>query len=166
MPKVHEGKLNAQGKRFALVVSRFNDLVTTRLLDGALDCLQRHGAADEDIEVAWVPGAFELPVVAQKMAQTGRFDVVTCLGCIVRSDTPHFDYVAGESSKGIARVGLDTGVPITFGVITADTVDQAVQRAGVKSGNRGWDAGMNAVEMASLMAVSYTHLTLPTKRIV
>lgn len=152
MPRVHEGKLNAQGKRFALVVSRFNDLVTTRLLDGALDCLQRHGAADEDIEVAWVPGAFELPIVAQKMAQTGRFDVVTCLGCIVRSDTPHFDYVAGESSKGIARVGLDTGVPITFGVITADTVDQAVQRAGVKSGNRGWDAGMNAVEMASLVA--------------
>ena len=152
MPRVHEGKLNAQGKRFALVVSRFNDLVTTRLLDGALDCLQRHGAVDEDIEVAWVPGAFELPVVAQKMAQTGRFDVVTCLGCIVRSDTPHFDYVAGESSKGIARVGLDTGVPVTFGVITADTVDQAVQRAGVKSGNRGWDAGMNAVEMASLMA--------------
>tara|TARA_Y100001978_G_scaffold48800_1_gene43910 strand:- start:3725 stop:4180 length:456 start_codon:yes stop_codon:yes gene_type:complete len=149
---MHEGKLNAQGKRFALVVSRFNDLITTRLLDGALDCLQRHGAVDEDIEVAWVPGAFELPVVAQKMAQTGRFDVVTCLGCIVRSDTPHFDYVAGESSKGIARVGLDTGVPITFGVITADTVDQAVQRAGVKSGNRGWDAGMNAVEMASLMA--------------
>lgn len=152
MPRMHEGKLNAQGKRFALVVSRFNDLVTTRLLDGALDCLQRHGAVDEDIEVAWVPGAFELPVVAQKMAQTGRFDVVTCLGCIVRSDTPHFDYVAGESSKGIARVGLDTGVPITFGVITADTVDQAVQRAGVKSGNRGWDAGMNAVEMASLMS--------------
>ena len=152
MPRVHEGKLNAQGKRFALVVSRFNDLVTTRLLDGALDCLQRHGAADEDIVGAWVPGACELPIVAQKMAQTGRFDVVTCLGCIVRSDTPHFDYVAGESSKGIARVGLDTGVPITFGVITADTVDQAVQRAGVKSGNRGWDAGMNAVEMASLVA--------------
>ena len=152
MPRVHEGKLNAQGKRFALVVSRFNDLVTTRLLDGALDCLQRPGAADEDIEVAWVPGAFELPVVAQKMAQTGRFDVVTCLGCIVRSDTPHFDYVAGESSKGIARVGLDTGVPIPFGVLPADTVDHAVQRAGVKSGNRGWDAGMNAVEMASLMA--------------
>jgi 6,7-dimethyl-8-ribityllumazine synthase len=152
MPKVHEGQLNARGKRFAIVVSRFNDLVTTRLLDGALDCLQRHGAEEDDIEVAWVPGAFELPIVAQKLAKTGRFDVVTCLGCIVRSDTPHFDYVAGESSKGIARVGLDTGVPITFGVITADTVDQAVQRAGVKSGNRGWDAGMNAVEMASLMA--------------
>ena len=111
MPRVHEGKLNAQGKRFALVVSRFNDLVTTRLLDGALDCLQRHGAADEDIEVAWVPGAFELPIVAQKMAQTGRFDVVTCLGCIVRSDTPHFDYVAGESSKGIARVGRMRACP-------------------------------------------------------
>jgi 6,7-dimethyl-8-ribityllumazine synthase len=152
MPKVHEGQLNARGKRFAIVVSRFNDLVTTRLLDGALDCLQRHGAEEDDIEVAWVPGAFELPIVAQKLAKTGRFDVVTCLGCIVRSDTPHFDYVAGESSKGIARVGLDTGVPITFGVITADTVDQAVQRAGVKAGNRGWDAGMNAVEMASLMA--------------
>ena len=99
-----------------------------------------------------MPGAFELPIVAQKLARTGRFDVVTCLGAIVRSDTPHFDYVAGESSKGIARVGLDTGVPITFGVITADTVDQAVQRAGVKAGNRGWDAGMNAIEMASLMS--------------
>ncbi len=152
MPRVHEGQLDARGKRFAIVVSRFNDLITMRLHDGALDCLQRHGAEDGDIEVAWVPGAFELPMVAQKLAQTGRFDVVICLGCIVRSDTPHFDYVAGESSKGIARVGLDTGVPITFGVITADTVDQAVQRAGVKAGNRGWDAGMNAIEMASLMA--------------
>jgi len=152
MPKVHEGQLNAEGKHFAIVVSRFNDLVTTRLLDGAIDCLKRHGAADENIEVAWVPGAFELPIVAQKLARTGRFDVVTCLGAIVRSDTPHFDYVAGESSKGIARVGLDTGVPITFGIITADTVDQAVQRAGVKAGNRGWDAGMNAIEMASLMS--------------
>ena len=152
MPKVHEGQLDAKGKRFAIVVSHFNDLVTTRLLDGTLDCLKRHGADDQNIEVAWVPGAFELPIVAQKLARTGRFDVVTCLGAIVRSDTPHFDYVAGESSKGIARVGLDTGVPITFGVITADTVDQAVQRAGVKAGNRGWDAGMNAIEMASLMS--------------
>ena len=152
MPKVHEGQLDAKGKRFAIVVSRFNDLVTTRILGGTLDCLKRHGAADENIEVAWVPGAFELPIVAQKLARTGRFDVVTCLGAIVRSDTPHFDYVAGESSKGIARVGLDTGVPITFGVITADTVDQAVQRACVKAGNRGWDAGMNAIEMASLMS--------------
>ncbi len=152
MPKVHEGQLDAKGRTFGIVVSRFNNLVTTRLLDGALDCIKRHGGDDDDIEVAWVPGAFELPIAAQKLAATGRLDVVMCLGAIVRSDTPHFDYVAGESAKGIARVGLDTGVPVIFGVITADTVDQAVQRAGVKAGNRGWDAAMNAVEMASLMA--------------
>jgi 6,7-dimethyl-8-ribityllumazine synthase len=152
MPKVHEGQLDAKGRTFGIVVSRFNDLVTTRLLDGALDCIKRHGGDDDNIEVAWVPGAFELPIAAQKLATTGRFDVVMCLGAIVRSETPHFDYVAGESAKGIARVGLDTGVPVIFGVITADTVDQAVQRAGVKAGNRGWDAAMNAVEMASLIA--------------
>ena len=152
MPKVHEGQLDAKGRTFGIVVSRFNDLVTTRLLDGALDCIKRHGGDDDNIEVAWVPGAFELPIAAQKLATTGRFDVVMCLGAIVRSETPHFDYVAGESAKGIARVGLDTGVPGIFGVITADTVDQAVQRAGIKAGNRGWDAAMNAVEMASLMA--------------
>ena len=152
MPKVHEGQLDAKGRTFGIVVSRFNDLVTTRLLDGALDCIKRHGGDDDNIEVAWVPGAFELPIAAQKLAATGRLDVVMCLGAIVRSDTPHFDYVAGESAKGIARVGLDTGVPVIYGVITADTVDQAVQRAGVKAGNRGWDAAMNAVEMASLMA--------------
>ncbi|MBT6620429.1 MAG: 6,7-dimethyl-8-ribityllumazine synthase [Gemmatimonadetes bacterium] len=152
MPKVHEGQLDAKGRTFGIVVSRFNDLVTTRLLDGALDCIKRYGGDDDNIEVAWVPGAFELPIAAQKLATTGRFDVVMCLGAIVRSETPHFDYVAGESAKGIARVGLDTGVPVIFGVITADTVDQAVQRAGIKAGNRGWDAAMNAVEMASLMA--------------
>ena len=152
MPKVLEGQLDAKGRTFGIVVSRFNDLVTTRLLDGALDCIKRHGGDDNNIEVAWVPGAFELPIAAQKLAATGRLDVVMCLGAIVRGDTPHFDYVAGESAKGIARVGLDTGVPVIFGVITADTVDQAVQRAGVKAGNRGWDAAMNAVEMASLMA--------------
>tara|TARA_B110000438_G_scaffold294769_1_gene336687 strand:- start:667 stop:1149 length:483 start_codon:yes stop_codon:yes gene_type:complete len=152
MPKVHEGQLDAKGRTFGIVVSRFNDLVTTRLLDGALDCIKRHGGDDDNIEVAWVPGAFELPIAAQKLATTGRFDVVMCLGAIVRSETPHFDYVAGESAKGIARVGLDTGVPVIFGVITADTVDQAVQRAGIKAGNRGWDAAMNAVEMASLIA--------------
>ena len=152
MPKVLEGQLDAKGRTFGIVVSRFTALVTTRLLDGALDCIKRHGGDDDNIEVAWVPGAFELPIAAQKLAATGRLDVVMCLGAIVRSDTPHFDYVAGESAKGIARVGLDTGVPVIFGVITADTVDQAVQRAGVKAGNRGWDAAMNAVEMASLMA--------------
>mgnify|MGYP001163980405 FL=1 len=150
--KIHEGKLSANGKHFAIVVSRFNDLVTTRLRDGALDCLNRHGSDQNAVEIAWVPGAFELPVVAQKLAKTGRFDVVICLGAIIRSDTPHFDYVAGEASKGIARVSLDTGIPITFGIITADSVDQAIQRAGVKTGNRGWDAAMNAIEMASLMS--------------
>jgi 6,7-dimethyl-8-ribityllumazine synthase len=150
--KIHEGALSAKDKRFAVVISRFNDLITTRLRDGALDCLQRHGSDQDAIEIAWVPGAFELPIVAQKLAKTGRFDVVICLGAIIRSETPHFDFVAGEASKGIARVSLDTGVPVTFGVITADSVDQAIQRAGVKIGNRGWDAAMNAVEMANLMS--------------
>ena len=126
MPKVHEGQLDASGRKFGIVVSRFNDLVTTRLLGGALDCIKRHGGDEDDIEIAWVPGAFELPIAAKKLAATERFDVVMCLGAIIRSDTPHFDYVAGESAKGIARVGLDTGVPVIFGVITADTVDQAV----------------------------------------
>ena len=152
MPKkVYEGQLTAQGRRFGIAVSRFNDLVTAKLLDGALDCLRRHGADDDDIEVVWVPGAFELPIVAKKLTATGRFDVVICLGAVVRSDTPHFDFVAGEAAKGIAQVGMESGVPVTFGVITADTVDQAIQRAGVRAGNRGWDAALNAVEMASLM---------------
>ena len=151
MPRVHEGKLAAQGKRFGIVVSRFNDLVTTRLLDGALDCLKRHEASEDDIEIAWVPGAFELPLAAQKMAGSKRFDVVICLGAVIRSSTPHFDFVASEAAKGIAHVGLDTGVPVTFGVITADTVEQAIERAGARAGNRGWDAALNAIEMATLM---------------
>ena len=149
--KVHEGVLNAQGKKFGLVVSRFNSLITNRLLDGALDCLARHGAdLAAHTEIAWVPGSFELPLVAGKLAATGRFDVVICLGAIIRSATPHFDFVANETARGIARVGLDTGVPITFGVITTDDVEQAVERAGTRSGNRGWDAALNAIEMASL----------------
>ncbi len=151
MPKVHEGMLEAGGRRFAIVVSRFNELITSKLLDGALDCLKRHGCPDENIEVAWVPGAFELPLVAQKLARAGRFDVVICLGAIIRSDTPHFDFVAGEAAKGIGQVGLATGVPITFGVITADNMEQAIARAGVQAGNRGWDAALNAIEMAGLM---------------
>jgi 6,7-dimethyl-8-ribityllumazine synthase len=150
MPKVHEGQLAAGGSKFAIVVSRFNSLITGKLLEGALDCLKRHGCADENIEVAWVPGAFELPLIAQKMATAGRADVVICLGAIIRSNTPHFDFVANETARGIARVGLDTGVPITFGVITTDDVEQAVERAGTRSGNRGWDAALNAIEMASL----------------
>jgi 6,7-dimethyl-8-ribityllumazine synthase len=152
MPKVREGQLNAQGRRFAIAVSRFNDLVTGKLLDGALDCLRRHGARDEDIEIARVPGSFELPMAAKKMASSGRFDVVICLGAIVRSDTPHFDFVAAETAKGIAQVGLDSGVPVTFGVVTTDNPEQAIERAGLRAGNRGWDAALNAIEMASLMA--------------
>ncbi len=148
---VYEGQLTAKGHRFGIVVSRFNDLVTSKLLEGALDCLARHGADGDDVEVAWVPGSYELPLAAHKLAATGRFNVVICLGAIVRSDTPHFDFVASEAAKGIAQVGLASGVPVTFGVITADTVEQAIQRAGVRAGNRGWDAALNAVEMADLI---------------
>ena len=152
MPKVHEGKLDAANRRFAVVVARFNSLITGKLLDGALDCLRRHGCPEDHVEVAWVPGSFELPLVAKKLAATGRFDAVMCLGAIIRSDTPHFYFVANETARGIARVGLDTDVPVTFGVITTDDVSQAIDRAGVRSGNRGWDAAMNAIEMADLLA--------------
>ena len=150
MPKIHEGQLAAQGKKFAIVVSRFNDLITGKLLEGALDCLKRHGCDPETIEVAWVPGAFELPLIAYKMANTQRFDVVICLGAIIRSNTPHFDFVAAEAAKGISRAGFESGVPVTFGVVTTDTVEHAIERAGVRAGNRGWDAALNAIEMASL----------------
>jgi 6,7-dimethyl-8-ribityllumazine synthase len=151
MPKIHEGQLAAQGKKFAIVVSRFNDLITGKLLEGALDCLKRHGCDPETIEVAWVPGAFELPLIAYKMANTQRFDVVICLGAIIRSNTPHFDFVAAEAAKGISRAGFESGVPVTFGVVTTDTVEHAIERAGVRAGNRGWDAALNAIEMASLV---------------
>lgn len=152
VPKVYEGRLQAGGKRFAIAVSRFNSLITGKLLEGALDCLKRHGAdLEADVEVAWVPGAFELPLAAQKLAAKGRYDVVICLGAIIRSPTPHFDFVAGEAAKGIARVGLDAGLPVTFGVVTTDNLDQALERAGTTAGNRGWDAALNAIEMASLM---------------
>ena len=151
MPKVHEGKLAVQGQKFGIVVSRFNQLVTAKLLEGALDCLQRHGAAAADIEVAWVPGSFELPIVAKKMVAAGRFATVICLGAIIRSDTPHFDFVAAEVAKGISRVGLDSGTPVTFGVVTTDSVEQAIERAGARAGNRGWDAALNAIEMANLL---------------
>ena len=152
MPRVHEGKLEAGTRRFAIVVSRFNSLITGKLLDGALDCLRRHGCPEDNVEIAWVPGSFELPLMARRLAGTGRFDVVICLGAVIRSETPHFDFVAAEAARGIARVALDSGTPVTFGVITADDVEQAVNRAGVRSGNRGWDAALNAIEMADLMA--------------
>ncbi len=151
MQKVHEGNLSAGGRRFAIAVSRFNGMVTAKLLEGALDCLRRHGCADDDIEIAWVPGSFELPLAAQKLAGSGRFDVVVCLGAIIRSATPHFDFVAAETAKGISSVGLNSGIPVTFGVITTDNLEQALERAGTTAGNRGWDAALNAIEMANLV---------------
>jgi 6,7-dimethyl-8-ribityllumazine synthase len=151
LPKVLEGQLAAQGLRFAIVVSRFNSLVTQRLLDGALDALRRHGADDDAITVVYVPGSFEIPLAAKRLAQSGAFDAVICLGCIIRGDTPHFEYVASEAAKGIAQVALETGVPTIFGVVTADTLEQALERAGAKAGNRGFEAAMTAMEMANLM---------------
>lgn len=146
-----EGRLIARDKKFGIVVSRFNELISKSLLSGALDSLKRHEASDENIDVAWVPGSFEIPLVARRLAQRGNYDAVICLGAVIRGSTPHFDYVAAEVSKGIARVGLETGVPITFGIITADTLEQAVDRAGAKAGNKGWQAALTAIEMANLM---------------
>jgi 6,7-dimethyl-8-ribityllumazine synthase len=150
MPKFHEAKLIAEGKKFALVVSRFNDFITEKLLSGALDALVRSGAADEDLEVVKVPGAFEIPLVAKKMANTKRFDAVICLGAVIRGSTPHFDYVSAEVTKGVAMVGMDSEIPVIFGVITTDTIEQAIERAGTKAGNKGWNAAIAAVEMANL----------------
>lgn len=151
LPKVFEGHLIGQGLKLALVVSRFNEFITSKLLSGALDSLNRHGVADENIEIVWVPGAFEIPVIAKKLAQSNKYDAVICLGSVIRGATPHFDYVAAEVSKGIAKAGMDTGVPVIFGIITADTLEQAIERAGTKAGNKGWDAAVTAIEMANLM---------------
>ena len=151
MKKVYQGALLAQGLKFALVVSRFNEFISSRLLDGAEDALLRHGAREEDIEVAWTPGSFEIPLIAQKMAQSKKYQAVICLGAIIRGGTPHFDYVAAEASKGVAKVSLDTGVPVIFGIITADTLEQAIERAGVKEGNMGTRAAVGAIEMANLI---------------
>ena len=151
MSAVMEGMLNAQGKKFAIVASRFNELITRKLLEGAIDCLIRHHASAEDITIIWVPGAFEIPLAAKKAAQSGWYGAIICIGAVIRGGTPHFEYVAAEASKGIAAVGLETGLPVIFGVITADTIEQAVERAGTKAGNRGWDAALSAIEMADLM---------------
>ena len=145
-----EGKLGGQGLKFGLVVARFNEFISTRLYDGALDCLRRHDVADGDVDTAWVPGAFEMPLVAKRMADSGKYDAVVCLGAVIRGGTPHFDYVAGEAAKGIAKVSLDSGVPVIFGVLTTDTIEQAVERAGTKAGNKGWSAASTALEMANL----------------
>jgi 6,7-dimethyl-8-ribityllumazine synthase len=151
MAKIYEGKLIGKGLRFAVVVSRFNEFLTTQLLAGARDCLGRHGVEEDDIEVIWVPGSFEIPLVAMKAAKGKKFDAIVCLGTLIRGDTPHFDYIAKEAAKGIAEVALSTGVPAIFGIITADALDQAIQRAGTKEGNKGWQAALSAIEMANLM---------------
>jgi 6,7-dimethyl-8-ribityllumazine synthase len=148
---VYEGKLSGEGLRFALVVGRFNELISLRLYEGALDCLRRHEVADSAVDTAFVPGAFELPLVARKLAERGQYDAVICLGAVIRGSTPHFDYVAGEAAKGIAKVSLDTGVPVIFGVLTTDSIEQAVERAGTKAGNKGWAAASTALEMANLL---------------
>jgi 6,7-dimethyl-8-ribityllumazine synthase len=151
MPRLYEGHLLGQGLRFGLVAGRFNEFITNKLLSGALDALNRHGVLDQDIEVAWVPGAFEIPLAARKMVSMNRYDAVICLGAVIRGATPHFDYVAGEVTKGVAKVGLESGIPTIFGIITADTIEQAIERAGTKAGNKGWDAAVTAIEMANLM---------------
>jgi 6,7-dimethyl-8-ribityllumazine synthase len=153
MPKFHEAKLIAEGKKFALVVSRFNDFITEKLLSGALDALIRSGTADEDIEVVKVPGAFEIPLLAKKMAKTKRFDAVICLGAVIKGSTPHFDYVSAEVSKGVAAVSMESEIPVIFGVLTVDTIEQAIERAGTKAGNKGWSAAIAAVEMANLFEI-------------
>lgn len=151
MPTYYEGQLSAAGLKFGLIVSRFNDFISEKLLSGALDALTRSGAAAGDISVARVPGSFEIPLVAKRMAKSGAYDAVICLGAVIRGATPHFEYVAAEVTKGIAQVGLETGCPISYGVITSDTIEQAIERAGTKAGNKGFQAAVAAIEMADLL---------------
>lgn len=148
--KTLEGKLTAKNMKIAIVVARFNEFITTKLLSGCVDCLIRHEAADEDLTVAWVPGAFEIPMAAKKFAESGKYDAVICLGAVIRGATPHFDYVCAEASKGIAQVSMQTGVPVAFGVLTTENIQQAVERAGTKAGNKGVDCAMTAMEMVNL----------------
>jgi 6,7-dimethyl-8-ribityllumazine synthase len=152
MSTIVEGLLNASGKRFGIAASRFNELITKKLLEGAIDCLVRHGAGNDAISIVWVPGAFEIPLIAKKMAESGKYNAVICLGAVIRGTTPHFDYIAAEVAKGIASVGLELEIPVVFGVLTTDTVEQAIERAGTKSGNKGWNAALTAIEMADLIA--------------
>jgi 6,7-dimethyl-8-ribityllumazine synthase len=151
MSNVIQGNLVAEGMRFGIVVSRFNEFITSKLLEGALDAIERHGADPSATDVAWVPGSFEIPQVALKMARSGRYNAVICLGAVIRGSTPHFDYIAAEVTKGVAQVALSVGVPVAFGVVTTDTIEQAVERAGTKMGNKGADAAVTAIEMANLM---------------
>lgn len=149
--KTYEGKLVANGLKFGVVIGRFNEFISSKLYGGVIDGLIRHGADETDIEAAWVPGAFEIPLVAQKLAASQKYDAVICIGAVIRGSTAHFDFVASEVSKGIAKVSLDTGVPVIFGVLTTDTIEQAIERAGTKAGNKGYDAAVTAIEMANLM---------------
>lgn len=151
MAKILEGKLVAEGLKFGVVVSRFNEFITNKLLGGALDAITRHGGLNDNIEVAWVPGAFEIPLVAQKMAESKKYDAVICLGTVIRGSTTHYDYVCAEVSKGIAHVSFATGIPTIFGVLTTETIEQAIERAGTKAGNKGFDAAVSAIEMANLL---------------
>lgn len=151
MVKVIEGDMIAKGKSFGIAISRFNDLVTKELLSGCVDTLVRHGADEKEIQVVWAPGAYEIPLIAQKMAKSKKYDAIICLGAVIRGATPHFDYIAAESSKGVAKVMLDNSVPVIFGIITADTIEQAIERSGTKDGNKGRDAAINAIEMANVL---------------
>jgi len=153
MAKVHAGKMVAKGKNFGIVVSRFNEFISQKLLDGALDVLRRHDADEDRIEIFWVPGSFEIPFIAKKMALSKKYDAILCLGAVIRGDTPHFDYIASQVAKGIAQTSLSTGVPTLFGIITADNLEQAIERAGTKAGNKGADAALSAIEMVNLVSM-------------
>lgn len=148
-----EGNLIAEGLKFGIIAGRFNEFIGGKLVSGALDALKRHGAKEEDIELAWVPGAFEIPLIAKKMATSEKYDAIICVGAVIRGSTPHFDYVSNEVSKGIAHVSLETGTPVIFGVLTTDTIEQAIERAGTKAGNKGYDAAVTAIEMANLLKI-------------
>jgi 6,7-dimethyl-8-ribityllumazine synthase len=153
MVKTYEGHLVSQGLKYGIVVARFNEFISGKLLNGALDALRRHGAQDNEVEVAWVPGAFEIPLIAQKMAESGKYDAVITLGAVIRGSTPHFDYVCNEAAKGVAAISIKTGIPTIFGILTTDSIEQAIERAGTKAGNKGWEAAVSAVEMANLSKI-------------
>ena len=150
MANIIEGKLNAKGKKFGIVISRFNELISSQLLAGAKDCLLRHDCKEEDITIAWVPGSYEIPLTAKRMAKSKKYASVICLGAVIRGGTPHFDYIASEVSKGVAQVGLEANLPVIFGILTTDSIEQALERAGTKAGNKGWDAALSAIEMVNL----------------
>jgi 6,7-dimethyl-8-ribityllumazine synthase len=151
MPRNLEGHLNASGKKFAIVAGRFNEFITSKLLGGAVDCIKRHDGNVDELDIAWVPGAYEITLIAKKLAETGKYDGIITLGAVIRGSTPHFDYVSNEVAKGVAKVSYDTDTPVIFGVLTVDTIEQAIERAGTKAGNKGWEAALSAIEMATLL---------------